>query len=256
MTGVQTCALPIFPDAPVLAVDGPGLVLYPGRNHRETRGYEVRVDGVAVGEALWDGQAVLDLPAGRAVQAVAVEWSGLRSAPCAPATAVGAAARLRLGERPAGFDEPARTWFAVAGPGGTATPLATDARPEGLAQALAEVRDREGLLLARERYALGQLVSRDELTPEGHATLTQEYREGRLWRRTIRDAAGAVVRVETLDDKGRLASIAGGTTEEHPGTENRKVTLEEYRDGEPWRRVLQTAAGEVIQLSEDGNWPR
>jgi len=237
------------PDCPALAVQAGQIVLYPGFNHRETRGYVLSVDGQPIDGEPWDGQSPRSLPKGERLQAAAVEWSGLCSDWSEPVTSAATVGTLRfVPERPAELDAPVKR------------PLPPDRRmvesakqPErskSAAQKAFLLSTPDGTPLAEEYYERGVLQQRNELTPDGRITLIREYQDGHLRRRTVRDPDERPLRIESLDPEGYLTTL-----EEY--SRGRLSARIDYRDREPTTRTVFTAAGKVVLFeNRNGVWYR
>ncbi len=238
------------PDRPALAARDDAIVLHPGFNHRETRGYALYVDGETVSGEPWDPRQPLTLPQGKQLQAAAVEWCGLRSE-LSPAMPLGTGARvLRYDpQRPAELDAP-RQRLMVVGVEGKLSSAPRGATVQGLPQAAVQFTTGDGQPLAEEYYERGRLQRRHELTPDGRTTLIQEYQEGRLSKRTIRDPEERLLRIEHLDPQGYLTKCESFSR-------GRLSSWIEYRDREPATRTVFTAKGKEIGFeNRNGVWER
>lgn len=216
-----------LPDPPALVRDGDRLVLYPGLNHRETRGYELTLDGRPLTEAPWDGQTPLTVPAGE-LRARAVEWSGLASdwtlAMAAPA------GELRYEPtRPAELDAPVRE----------------EVERDG--QRIVRLIDPKGTLLTEETYVGDALRQRAEYTPDGRVTLVVEYEGGHPARRIIRDPQERLRRIEHLDGEGYLTKV-----EDY--ADGALLLVTEYEERLPVRIRSAKQGMAVVRVNREWNW--
>jgi len=236
-----------LPDRPTLQVKGGVATLYPGYNHRETRGYHLYADGKRITDEPWSGRGGMALPACKRLQAKAVEWSGLTSELSKPVSTEGRLLALRCDpERPSELDEPVKQVLALTG-NGQSTRASPNANERALPRALVRYTTGEGLPWAEEVYEHGSLVRRAELTHDGRATLVKAYDGGRVCKRTIRDPQNRLRRVEFLDTAGYLTRV-----EAH--SKGKLVSIIDYEDREPVRKTVFAKSGQIVMENLDGYW--
>ncbi len=185
-----------LPDRPVMRVTGAMVELIPGEEHRETFGYHLLRDGAKITQAPLRPGARLRLEQPGEYRAVAVEWSGLESAPGLPVK-VGAPMEVGvLAEAPADFSWTRDRWLLAGNETTEEAALSASASER-------EILHRHDGVIHREWFERGMLRRRHDLDAEGRACRRLEYDgSGRLRQREYADEAGLIVSREIFDDDG------------------------------------------------------
>ena len=178
------------PDRPHLRARDGRVELIPGENHWETRGYRVFRDGEKTSAELIVPGATLALAAPGNYTAVAVEWSGLESAPSLPLEVRGGSSVIALRDAPADFSWTSERW--------------TDA-----SKTVRETVHLHDGVIRREHFENAQLVRRDDLNPQGKPIRRLSYQRGRVAKREYLDRDGNLVSTEWFDADGFITHSAG-----------------------------------------------
>lgn len=200
------------PDRPWLRErPGGGLELIPGELHFETRGYHVLRAGERITPEPLAPGATVDLPGAGEYSVIAVEWSGLESAPSNAVRVPAATSLTFLRDVPEDFSWTTERWLVddVAVSAGEA---------RAAAEAVREIVHVYDGVIHREWYEGGVLARRHDLTPDGHAIRRLFYEDGRLARREYWNREGVQQSLELFDADGFITEATA------------------WRNGRLWRR--------------------
>ncbi|MBN1670169.1 MAG: hypothetical protein JXR37_04010 [Kiritimatiellae bacterium] len=217
-----------LPFRPHLRLCGRLVDLIPGESHWETRGYRLLRDGRPVADALLAPGTGFALPGPGTYTAVAVEWSGLESAPSLPLTATRTLEGRVLAEPPADFSWTREVWQ-VEG-----QPVSAEQAARAPAARMELVHLHDGVI-AREDWQNGRRRTHADLNADGQPTRLIEYDErGTMRKRTHQTPKGVVGSVELYGADGFKTEwieydVVGepGKTKEHTW----------YDHGRPVKRV-------------------
>lgn len=189
------------PDPPVLrkSKSSGGFELIPGENHREIRSYELMEAGRSISDKPLRPGMLCYLSGGGVYTAVAIEWSGVRSAPSGrleipPGPGSGLAILL---EKPEDFSWTSERWL-VDGKEATAN-VAKKAD-----KAIRETVHRVEGVLHREWYTRGVIARRHDLNADGKPIRRLFYEDGKLARREYHTRDGEHVSTEHFDPDGYI----------------------------------------------------
>lgn len=184
------------PDAPFLRTIEGGIELIPGENHRETRGYRLYRNGEPVNVELLLPGTRLVLPGKGDYAAVAVEWSGLESAPSEHVSVSSGGSLGVLRDKPDDFSWTTDRWMVEGN--------MADGNVAGSAASIREIEHRRDGAIHREWYENGVLIRRHDLNADGKAIRRQFYADGRLVRREFHNREGEHVSTEYFDSAGYI----------------------------------------------------
>ena len=237
-----------LPDSPTLVLRDKMIVMYPGFNHRETRGYLLYVDGKQINEKPWCGEGMLGLPDGEELHAVSVEWSGLKSKPSNSILLNGIKLLSYANTPPEDLNTPIIT--VLIDREGKKIPAPPGMALKDISEAILQYVGNDDTLLTEEIYRSGQLMQKVEYTPDGRSALIMEYQNNLLFKRIVKDPQGNILRIEYLDNEGLL------TLRDHYSGDN-LVERIEYENGEPSRRIIfYENQQQIVQLNTDGYWTK
>ncbi len=185
------------PDPPALRLTGNVLELIPGENHWETHGYQIFRNGKQINSELLLPGTSMDLPDRGAYTAVAVEWSGLKSAPCASVSNQGDSRLRVLQEKPDDFAWTTGRWLVNCNEVEEALALKATS-------AVREIDHRLDGEIHREWYDNGILIKRHDLNVDGKAVRRLFYSDKRLVRREYHNREGEHVSTEHFDKEGYI----------------------------------------------------
>ena len=221
------------PDAPALLARGGLVLVIPGENHRETRGYRILRDGKPVADKLLTTGEKLKLTRPGLYQAQAVEFSGLESEPGLSVRTRGAAQALVAAGAPKGFAWTREVWLSD---GKSTHPHEAMKRP----MARKEIHHLNDGLIHVEIYRYGRRLERSDLGAKKQ-----------LVRRTRYDLNGTL-RTREYYAQGELRFI------ERFGDDGWKESDEDWRYGNKWwyRRGIPLKADtwRGVYLLRDGKW--
>ena len=185
------------PDAPVLRVVDGGIELIPGENHWETHGYWLVRNGNKVNRQLLLPGTQFSISEEGSYSAVAVEWSGLESAPSERVMLRPGALLSVLRDQPADFSWTTDRWLVE-------DRDASETAALGSPSAIRETVHRVDGVIHREWYKTGILQQGHDLNADGKAIRRQFYSDGQLVRREFHNRDGQHVSTEHFDTDGYI----------------------------------------------------
>ena len=186
-------ARPPFP--PHLRLQNDRVELIPGESHWETRGYRILRDGRPVAESLFQTGSTFVLRNPGVYTAIAVEWSGLESPSSLPLKVQTRAGGRVLEDTPGDFSWTRPIWHVE---GRTVS----RAQAMNASHATMKLEHLHDGVIALEEWQKGQRVCRVDLNEQGKPIRRQEFREGRLMKRSYRTPEGALVSEESYGGDG------------------------------------------------------
>jgi hypothetical protein len=187
------------PDSPYLRMNADRLELIPGEYHEEIRGYYLLRNGVRFTDDLLQPGATINLPGPGTVSAVAVEWSGLDSAPSQPVAIQGDLRLDVLPESPIDFKWTQDRWLLNG-------EEVSAAEAQSAAFAIREIVHLYDGVIHRESYQFGQMIQRNDLNQSGTAIRRQYYQSNQLIRREYH-GGGRLQTTELFDDQSLISKV-------------------------------------------------
>jgi hypothetical protein len=184
------------PDRPWLRINGATLELIPGENHSETKGYIIYRNGKALSDQPVTS-VKLTMPG--KYQAVAVEWSGLKSELSKAVDVIEGITKLSiLKERPTDFSWTNTQWIV----GGKAVNESQAMKADGSERQTIHLVDG---IIAKTSYQSGKKVFHQDLNADKKPIRQLFYKEGKLTRRDHKNADGKLVSREVFDQDERVS---------------------------------------------------